>query len=155
VHTFFERLQLCDSKKSMLKCLKEAKDFDNHFTDSPKYQYDSHFQLITGFYYLYLLPWLQVFPRENFMFIRTEDMKKDTGKTLQEIFQFLGMSTLSDDKIEKITKIVRHEQTMLKGNSEMLLSSSTKKQLRAYFRPFNEKLAELLNEDRFLWDDID
>ena len=155
VHTFFERLQLCDNKKSMLKCLKEAKDFDNHFTDSPRYPRDSHFQLITGFYYLYLLPWLQVFPRKNFMFVRTEDMKKDTGKTLQEIFQFLGMSTLSDDKIETITKIVRHEQTMLKDNSEMLLSSSTKKQLRAYFRPFNEKLAELLNEDKFLWDDID
>ena len=154
VHAFFERLKLCDNKKSMLRCLKEANNFGNHFTDFHGFPNSS--QLLTGFYYLYLLPWLQVFPRESFLFIRTEDMKKDTGKTLKEIFQFLGMSHLSDAKISTIQKIVLHEQTMLNSNhSEMLLSSSTKKQLRAYFRPFNEKLAELLNDDKFLWDGIE
>ena len=154
VHTFFERLKLCDDKKSMLKCLKEAKDFDNHFKDF--YAFSNSSQLLTGFYYLYLLPWLQVFPRKNFLFIRTEDMKKDTRKTLEEVLQFLGMSRLSDVKIDKIQKLALHEQTMLHGNdSQLLLSSSTKKQLRAYFRPFNEKLAELLNDDKFLWDGIE
>ena len=153
VQTFFKRLKLCDSKKSMLKCLREAQDFDNHFKDFRHMTKNE--QLLTGFYYLYLLPWLQVFPRENFLFIRTEDMKKDTGKTLQEIFQFLGMSHLSDKKIDEIQQIVRHEQTLLHSNSEMLLSSPIKKQLRAYFRPFNERLAELLNDDKFLWDDIE
>ena len=156
VHTFFERLKLCDHKKSMLKCLKEAKDFDNHFKDFHFLSYPDSSQLLTGFYYLYILPWLQVFPRENFLFIRAEDMKKDTGKTLQEIFQFLGMSYLSDAKINKIQENIRHEQPVLHSDhSEMLLSPSTKKQLRAYFRPFNEKLAELLNDDKFQWDDIE
>ena len=154
VQTFFKRLGSCDKRKSMLKCLREAQDFDNHFKDF-RHLFKNE-QLLTGFYYLYLLPWLQLFPRENFLFIRTEDMKKDTGKILQEIFQFLGMSPLPEETINSIVKTIRHEQTMLHDNSSNLsLSSSTKKQLRKYFRPFNKKLAELLNDDRFLWDDID
>ena len=154
VHAFFERLGSCDKRKSMLTCLREAQDFDNHFKDFRHLLKNE--QLLTGFYYLYLLPWLQVFPRENFLFIRTEDMKKDTGKALQEIFQFLGMSPLPEENINSVVKNIRHQQTILHGNnSNLLLSSSTKKQLRVYFRPFNEKLAELLNDDRFLWDDVD
>ena len=77
----------------MSKCLREAQDFKHHFRDGSAFVKDPQ-QLRTNFYYLYLLPWLQVFPRENFLFIRTEDMKKDTVKTLQETFQFLGMSPL-------------------------------------------------------------
>ena len=154
VHTFFRRLGSCDKRKSMLKCLREAQDFDNHFKDF-RHLFKNE-QLLTGFYYLYLLPWLQVFPRENFLFIRTEGMKKETGKTLQEIFRFLGMSPLPEEKINSIVKKILHDQTMLHGNnSNLLLSPSTKKQLRKYFRPFNEKLTELLNDDKFLWEDVD
>ena len=153
VQTFFLRLKQCDKGQTMLKCLREAEHFEHHFKDLRHSRVNK--QLLTGFYYLYLLPWLQVFPRENFLFIRTEDMKKDTGKALQEIFQFLGMSPLENEALDSVAKKTRHNQTALHSSSDLLLSSSTKRQLRAYFRPFNEKLAELLNDDRFLWDDID
>ena len=155
VHKFFKRLKECDKGKPILQCIREAQHFDHHFIDRRHSQLQND-QLLTGFYYLYLLPWLQVFPRENFMFIRTEDMKKDTGKTLQEIFQFLGMSPLPDDALKFTVQKTRHNQTILhSSNTDLLLPSSTKKLLRAYFRPFNEKLAELLNDDNFLWEDID
>ena len=155
IQTFFKRLELCDKRKSMSKCLREAQDFNHHFRDGSAFVKDPQ-QLRTNFYYLYLLPWLQVFPRENFLFIRTEDMKKDTAKTLQETFQFLGMSPLPKDKIDSIAAIAHNSQNNRHSNySIMSLSSSTKKKLRAYFRPFNEKLAKLLNDDRFLWEDID
>lgn len=155
VQTFFKRLKQCDKGKPMLKCLREAEEFDHHFKDL-RHSRDKNEQLLTGFYYLYLLPWLQVFPRENFLFIRTEDMKEDTGKILQKIFQFLGMSPLPEKTLNTVVKKTLHNQTILhNSNSDVLLSSSTKKLLRAYFRPFNEKLAELLDDDRFLWEDID
>ena len=153
VQTFFERLKQCDKGKTMLKCLRKAERFEHHFKDLRHSRVNK--QLLTGFYYLYLLPWLQVFPRENFLFIRTEDMKKDTGKALQEIFKFLGMSPLDDKALNSAVKKTRHNQTTLHSSSDLLLSTSTKRQLRAYFRPFNEKLAELLDDDKFLWDDID
>ena len=105
----------------MLKCLREAHQI-LIITSKIFVTYLNNEQLLTGFYYLYLLPWLQLFPRENFLFIRTEDMKKDTGKILQEIFQFLGMSPLPDAKINKILllKLFVHEQTMLHDNDSRI-----------------------------------
>ena len=81
-------------------------------------------------------------------------MKKDTVKTLQEIFQFLGMAPLSNKQLNSIATI-NHNSQRNHNYSITSLSSSTKKKLRVYFRPFNEKLSELLNDDRFLWEDID
>ena len=153
IQTFFRRLELCDKRKSMSKCLREAQNFKNHIRDDAIFAKDPQ-QLRANFYYLYLLPWLQVFPRENFLFIRTEDMKKDTVKTLQKTFQFLGMAPLPKEKLDSIAKI-NHNSQRNHNYSITLLSSSTKKKLRVHFRPFNEKLAELLNDDRFLWEDID
>jgi len=148
VHTFFDRLKQCSKDNSMLKCIRAAKGFHHHFERDD--------QLLTGFYYLYLLPWLQLFPRENFLFIRSEDMKEDTEKALKEIFEFLDMSPLSDDVLKETVKTVLHNQKILHGsNSNLLLSPSTKEQLRTYFRPFNEKLAELLEDDKYLWDDVE
>ena len=148
VHTFFDRLKHCSKDASMLTCIRAAKEFNHHF------QWDEQF--LTGFYYLYLLPWLQVFPRKNFLFIRNEDMREDTGKVLKEIFEFLDMSPMPDDELKQTVKKVAHNQKIIHGNnSNLLLSPSTKKQLRAYFRPFNEKLAELLEDDKFLWEDVE
>ena len=65
IQTFFKRLELCDKRKSMLKCLREAQDFKNHIRDDEIFMKKPQ-QLRANFYYLYLLPWLQVFPRENF-----------------------------------------------------------------------------------------
>ena len=154
VQTYFERLKQCDKSTSMLECLKQAEKFHHHFQDF-EHVYSIE-QIRTGFYYLYLLPWLQVFPRKNFFFIRTEDMKKDTGKIMQEIFKFLGMSSLQEEKLNVVVKNTVNFQAMLhSSNSTILLSSSAKKLLRAYFRPFNEKLSELLNDSSFLWEDVD
>ncbi|XP_065907365.1 carbohydrate sulfotransferase 15-like [Dysidea avara] len=148
VHTFFDRLKRCSKDVSMLTCIRAAKDFHHHFERDD--------QLLTGFYHLYLLPWLQVFPRENFLFIRSEDMKEDTEKALKEIFEFLEMSPLPDDVLKDTVKTVLHNQKILhSSNSNLLLSPSTKQQLRTYFRPFNEKLAELLEDDKYLWEDVE
>ena len=55
-------------------------------------------------------------------------MKKDTVKTLQETFQFLGMSPLPKDKIHSIAAIAHNSQNNQHSNySITLLSSSTKK----------------------------
>ena len=148
VQTFFDRLKHCSKSASMLTCIRAAKEFNHHF------QWDE--QLLTGFYYLYLLPWLQVFPRKNFLFIRNEDMRKDTGKVLKEIFEFLEMSPMPDDKLKHtVKKVVNSQKIFHGGNSNLLLSPFAKKQLRSYFRPFNEKLAELLEDDKFLWEDVE
>jgi len=146
--TFFSRLKQCSNKQSMIHCIREAGKFKSY--------YNSKVQIYTSFYYVYLLPWLQIFPRKNFLFIRTEDMAKDTVGVLKQVFNFLEMKPLSEDVMQRIfVKNTGHRnQTYIHNNENLQLSSSTKKRLRAYYRPFNEKLAELLEDDKFLWDDI-
>ena len=76
---FFSRLKQCSSEQSMIHCIRNAASYNN-FKD----------QIYTSFYYVYLLPWLQIFPRKNFLFLRTEDMAKDTIGTLKHIFEFFS-----------------------------------------------------------------
>lgn len=145
---FFSRLKQCSSGQSMIHCIRNAGKF-------PSY-YNFKEQIYTSFYYVYLLPWLQIFPRKNFLFLRTEDMAKDTVGTLKRIFEFLEMKPLSEDILQKIVdhNTGQRNQSYIHENGNLQLSSATKKRLRVYYRPFNEKLAELLEDDKFLWDDI-
>ncbi|XP_065886903.1 carbohydrate sulfotransferase 15-like [Dysidea avara] len=145
---FFSRLKQCSSSQSMIHCIRDAGKFHSY--------YNAKEQIYASFYYVYLLPWLQVFPRKNFLFIRTEDMAKDTVGVLKQVFKFLEMSPLPEDTLQHIFQqnTGNRNQTYIHKNANLQLSSSTKKHLRAYYRPFNEKLAELLKDDKFLWDDI-
>jgi N-acetylgalactosamine 4-sulfate 6-O-sulfotransferase len=40
---------------------------------------------------VYIGDWLQVFPREQFFFVKMEEYSENTSNTLQEIFKFLGV----------------------------------------------------------------
>jgi hypothetical protein len=42
-------------------------------------------------YYLFIKEWLDVFPREQFIFIKMEDYVKYKEETLNRIFKFLGL----------------------------------------------------------------
>ena len=80
------------------------------------------------------------FSREQILIISTEDLAKDTDKTLSTIFHFLG---LPDYKIKDLTK--KNEVKYPPMREE------TRKMLVNYFRPYNEKLYSLIGK-RFDWD---
>ena len=46
-------------------------------------------------YPVYLREWLRVFPRESFLFLKTEEYAEDMKTTLNQVFKFLdlGIST--------------------------------------------------------------
>lgn len=46
-------------------------------------------------YAVYLKEWLAVFPRKHFLFMRTEDYKKDVRSHVLQVFQFLDLCELS------------------------------------------------------------
>ena len=56
----------------------------------------SHFGLFQvrlhmGFYFIFLQEWFQVFPREQFLIIRTEDYSSNMIYYLQKTYRFLGL----------------------------------------------------------------
>ena len=47
-----------------------------------------------GLYSVYIEDWLQVFPRENFRFVRLEDYAANKTHVLLETIRFLGLGQL-------------------------------------------------------------
>jgi len=98
--------------------------------------------------YIMVSIWLQVIPRERILIVKSEELRVNTVDVMRNLFKFLGLSPLTDDQLTKIATN-RHINEQTVGKPPML--PSTRKLLQEFFKPFNEKLAHLLNDDRFLW----
>jgi hypothetical protein len=88
-------------------------------------------------------PWLELYPIENFMFIKSEEFNKNTSLVYNEVLKFLRLHPFELKKYEKIRK--REYEKM---------NPDTRKKLSEYFKPHNQRLSELL-EMEFDWDNKD
>ncbi|KAL7640341.1 UNVERIFIED_CONTAM: hypothetical protein RMT77_008605 [Armadillidium vulgare] len=108
-------------------------------------------RLHVGLYSVYLKDWFKVFPRNQFLVIRTEDYKINISSTLQRIYKHLGLRNLPMSKLRTISKMPFANRNKVRVN-EML--NETRKRIKNFYQRYNEELAELLNDQRFLWDDV-
>jgi hypothetical protein len=90
-----------------------------------------------GHYAEQLQRWYKLYPRENFLILKTEDMAADTPGTVNEVCRFLGIEE------NKITDFPRSNV----GGYGKEMDRNTRAQLEDYFRPHNQKLYELINRD--------
>jgi len=103
--------------------------------DSNKLSY-----LSSGIYIKSLNQWMEVFPKEQFLILRSEDLFSDPATTVNEIFQFLGVKPYQLKEYKKKNT----------GNYPPI-SKSMRKILSNYFQPYNQKLEEYLDR-KFDWD---
>ena len=94
-----------------------------------------------GFYADQIKTWMDVFPKEQFLFIRAEDFFSDTQAIYDEVLAFLGLSEHGLQK-EKRHNVGKYTQSM---------SAATRQDLVEYFHPHNQRLSEHLGRD-FGWD---
>ena len=105
-------------------------------------------------YFYTLSQWLQYFPRDQFLIIRTEDLKENEAVVAAEMYNFIGAGTFRGKKLEKEEQSIQTEkaQSFLHDNStEDFMHPETKKLLLDFFHPHNVKLAQLLQDECFLW----
>ena len=99
-------------------------------------------------YYIYIVKFLHFFPREQFLFLRTEDISKEPVRFMNQITDFLGVEPYSPFKArDLLEQKVNRQKAAIEGMWE-----DTRLLLQNFFAPFNRKLASLLKDDRFLWD---
>ncbi|WP_197278546.1 sulfotransferase domain-containing protein [Numidum massiliense] len=115
---------------------------NDHDYQSVNYRRYSYLQ--RGKYITLLKPWLELFPREQFLFIKSETFFCRPQETLAKVTSFLGLPKCR----------FRTDKVHQKGNYEAPLPPNIKKQLQRYFKPYNEKLYETLGID-FGWDSYD
>ena len=102
--------------------------------------------LARGIYIDQIRAWMQFFPREQFLILRSEDFYTDPASVLEEVSQFLQLAPLEKHERTKTYKQHNYNNTPY---AEMDLS--TRKRLVAYFEPHNRRLTDLIGMT-FAWD---
>lgn len=90
--------------------------------------------LFRGHYAEQLEKWFDVFERERFLVVRSEDFFKNVKSVMAKVWNFLGIENVRAPRY-KIRGTVRSKATM---------SAETRKRLEKYFKPHNKALEELL-----------
>jgi hypothetical protein len=88
-----------------------------------------------------LEPWLELFPREQFLFVKAEDMFADPQRELDAAHQFLGLPPHQPEHVSQLNVSPEHTS----------LPDDVRERLVDYFRPHNERLYELVGID-FGWE---
>ncbi len=95
--------------------------------------------LLYGIYYEQLRIWFEHFPREQFLFIKSEDYFAQPNHFIEEIVpSFLGLPSW---KLPALTL------TKQEGNHYPKIDAALRADLAAFFKPYNERLYHLLGVD--------
>ena len=102
-------------------------------------------RLRLSFYHIYLREWLRVFPRENLLFLKIEDIYADKMAVVNKLLEFLHLPKFKPEDSEYILK--HGSKNKSKMHEEML--NETKVLLEEFFAPMNRELSNLLKEDYY------
>jgi len=112
---------------------------------NPDYPGNNHRRfsyLARGRYEEQLRRWFKLFPKEQFIFIKSENLYSDSENQLNRVFRFLG---LPDYSLKEYKKFGASEIKKNKVGKEL------KKKLVDHFSPYNRRLYSLLDQD-FKWE---
>jgi len=101
------------------------------------YSYKEH-----GKYVEKLERWFKIFPKEQFLIFKSEDLFENPEQVYLDSLKFLGLKNFSLDQYYPFKK---RKYISPKMNSEI------RESLSKYFQPYNQKLYSLLNRN-FDWD---
>lgn len=100
-------------------------------------QYRSKTQIQLGMYSEFLELWHAFFPKNQFLVLRQEDIKRDPGAVYRRVTQHLGLTALPASIISGSD----NKPNSLKYHSSML--PETRALLNHFYAPYNEKLAAM------------
>lgn len=110
-------------------------------------------RLRVGLYSVYLQDWLKVFPRDQFFILRLEDYSENQLDYIKQIDKFLGLRELNQDEADEVTDQANYNSRKASDRELGGMHAMTRKTLQEFYRPFNEDLASILGDKRFLWQD--
>lgn len=126
-----------------------------------------------GMYEMYLEVWLRHFPRDSFLIIRfvgspgcasggpaashplviaartrcrSEEYFKSPAATLQQAFQFLGLTSPSMESLAKMVKAGGKGTSYAKDKTML---PEARKLVTELYQPWNERLADLLGDEYY------
>jgi hypothetical protein len=89
-----------------------------------------------GIYYTQIKKYLDTFPKENILIIESKELSKNHSATVKNICDFLGQP------YEDLKQVRGNESVVDNKNNY----NDTLEKLKEFYKPFNEKLFELINK---------
>ena len=107
---------------------------------SEKYWQTQKGYLWSGLYVYFLEKWMTLFPREQFLILRSEDLSSQTDKTMKQVYEFLEIPNYSLSGYPKIS-----------SGSYSDISNELRQKIFDFFLPHNQKLEDYLGR-KFNWE---
>ena len=104
------------------------------------YNMTAYSYLNRGIYVDQIKNWMSLFPKEQFLILRTEDLESQPTKVLKETFEFLDLPNFDIQDLDR-KNVGKYKK----------MNEDTRKWLVEYFKPHNERLYKYLGRD-FHWD---
>ncbi|XP_028332970.1 carbohydrate sulfotransferase 15 [Gouania willdenowi] len=111
-------------------------------------------RLQVGLYIVYLLDWLTVFSKEQILVLRLEDHASNRKYTMNRVFDFLKLGPLTKELESGITRSPASNTRRPADKNLGPMLGITREILRDFYTPFNEKLAKVLHNNSFLWENV-
>jgi N-acetylgalactosamine 4-sulfate 6-O-sulfotransferase len=98
-------------------------------------------------YFIHIRKWLSVIPRERFLFLTMEELSGNLNQTINRVWKFIGVNSFGVKESDK------NKQTTVdyKNDPHLAMRNDTRELLKTFLHPYNQKLANLLGDRKFLW----
>ena len=101
--------------------------------------------------------WLSVVSRDRFLFLKFEELVKNPSQGALSLLKFLNLDTKVASNEQVIEEIVsscsRNTQVGInyRDDPQLQMREDTSTMLEKFYHPFNSLLAQLLDDDKYLW----
>lgn len=116
----------------------EIKINNPNYTNFLQFSYLRH-----GLYAKNLKPWFELFPKNQFLFLSTDDLKSDPQKIIDTIFNFLNLKSIKLHPIQ-------NKNVGAGGGEYTPIKESTRNSLIDFYKDYNEELYKIINK-KFNW----
>ncbi|XP_053548579.1 carbohydrate sulfotransferase 15 [Bombina bombina] len=109
-------------------------------------------RLHVGLYIVYLWDWLSLFRMDQFLIMRLEDHAANVTQSMRMVYSFLSLGPLSDKEEASVIQSPASNSRRPEDCSLGPMFPQTRQILKDFYRPYNQKLAQLLADNSYLWE---
>ncbi|MCC5897965.1 MAG: tetratricopeptide repeat protein [Phormidium sp. BM_Day4_Bin.17] len=92
-----------------------------------------------GVYVEFLKHWFSVFPREQFLILKSEEFYENPGESLKQVYEFIGLPDFQLSCYKKYN-----------SGQYSPAEEATRQKISEFYKPYNQELSEFLGAD-FTW----
>ena len=150
--SYFVKREINNFYNAMLKRGLDVETAQAHLNDLLCLFVPSINAVYEGLYSVHLHHWLCNVPADNILILNSEEFFRHTADILPEVIRFVGLSSLSSDKIASIVSQKYNANPELKfEQSKHSLTQAQRRHLKGIYQPFNLKLFDMLQWPQTVW----